>query len=103
MFDCTFVLGAGKEGVIISSRSPTKRVAISRNFCVLTAGEEQQITKAVCSLANYETALEIRHMTDQELDTQKHLTALSGRSGNPYQPIKGHGRVYAWRSPQYVP
>ena len=24
MFDCNYVLGAGKEGVIMSSRSPTK-------------------------------------------------------------------------------
>ena len=71
MFNCTHVLGARKQGGIISSRSPTKpRRDIEKFLPVDRAGERaaQQIYKGqLAVLTNYETALEIRHMMDQEL------------------------------------
>ena len=89
MFDCNYVLGAGKEGVIMSSRSPTKsRRVIEKMLRVDRTGEKaaQQILKGqLAVLADYETVLEIRHMMNQEI---KHLetfeSLLSEKSGNPY-------------------
>ena len=89
MFDCTFDLRAGKEGVIIRSRSPTKsRRDIEKFWRVERAGERaaQQTYKGqLAVLANYETALEIRHMMDQELEQLETFDSLfSEKSGNPY-------------------
>jgi ubiquinone biosynthesis monooxygenase Coq7 len=57
----------------------------------------QQIYKGqLAVLTNYKTALEIRHMMDQELE---HLETFDGllikKSGNPYSTHKGHGWIYA--------
>jgi demethoxyubiquinone hydroxylase (CLK1/Coq7/Cat5 family) len=89
MFDCSYVLGAGKEGVIVSTLSPIKsRRDIEKFLRVDRAGEmaAQQFYKGQFAvLVKYETALKIRHMMDQELEQLETFDGLlSEKSGNPY-------------------
>ena len=71
MFDCSYLLIARKEGVILTPRSKTTSgLDIEKFFRVDHAGERvtKQIYKGqLAVLANHETALEIRHIMDQEL------------------------------------
>ena len=94
MFDCTYVLGAGKEGVIMSLPSPTtSRRDIEKFVRVDLAGGRaaQKIYKdQLAVLANHETALVIRHMMDQELENLETFDSLlNEKSGNPYSTHYG--------------
>ena len=100
MFDCTYVLGVGKEGVIVSSRGPTKSRRDIEKFLRVERADEraaQQTYKGqLAVLANYKTTLEIRHMMDQELEHLETFDSLlSEKSGIPYSTHKGHGWIYA--------
>ena len=94
MFDCTYVLDAGKEGVIMSLPSPTtSRRDIEKLLRVDLAGGRaaQKIYKdQLAVLANHETAIEIRHMIDQELEhLETYDSLLNEKSGNPYSTHYG--------------
>ena len=64
----------------MSSRGPTKSRRNIEKFLRFKRADErpaQQIYKGqLAVLANYKTALEIRHMMDQELEHQNYLTAF---------------------------
>ena len=84
----------------MSSRDPTKSHRDIEKFLRFErAGERaaQQIYKGqLAVLANYKTALEIRHMMDQELEHLETFDSLlSEKSANPYSTHKGHGWIYA--------
>ena len=72
MFDCSYLLSSGKEGKKVTTKNKTTaRSDIERFLRVDHAGERaaQQIYRGqLAVLANHETASEIRHMMDQEVE-----------------------------------